>query len=153
MEQIKTPQQTANYYCQLAVKYATGFGKELNYSEDSVKDVEGILGFYSEDLHPGFLKKMMRKFLKENPSDAQISSMAIVWGSYIGEVFKRNAPVPCEWSVENVFGDGEVLHLKAGDSRLFPIEKAYKRLINGAEDSVWSFYTVFKEKFQETVKR
>ncbi|MBX9851089.1 MAG: hypothetical protein K2X86_04945 [Cytophagaceae bacterium] len=151
MGQIKTPQQTADYYCELAIKYATGFGKELNYSEESIKDVEGILGYYSEDLHPGFFKKIMRGILKENPSDAQISSMAIVWGSYIGEVFKRHAGASCEWAVENVFGEGEILHLKAGDSRLFPIEKAYKRLVNGTEDNVWSFYTVFKEKIKETV--
>ncbi len=79
-------------------------------------------------------------------------SIALVLGSYIGEVFIRNNPdLNCEWSYEDVFGDGgAVLHLKVSDkTRAFPIDKVVKRLTNGPEDNVKFFYDIAKKKFRE----
>ncbi|MBO9605565.1 MAG: hypothetical protein J7639_06425 [Paenibacillaceae bacterium] len=130
---------------QTAVKYAKSFGKTLDYSEASIKDVEEILDFYSKDLNPGFFKRTIRKISGKQPTANQIYSMATIWGTYLGEVIRIYHSNNCDWCLDNVFGDGEVLHLQIGQTKVFPIDKAYKRLINGAEDSVISFYDLGKD--------
>ncbi|WP_052339902.1 hypothetical protein [Gorillibacterium massiliense] len=129
-----------------AVEYAKSFGKNLDYSESSISDVEMILDYYSKELKPGFFKSLVRSITGNRPTANQTQSMAIIWGTYLGEVVRIHNSDKCNWYVENVFGDGEVLHLQIGDIKAFPIDKVYKRLTNGPEDNVVSFYNVVKYK-------
>ena len=71
--------------------------------------------------------------------------MALIRGSYLGEVLKRHIGQEAEWLQETVFDDEEVLHLQVGEWRVFPIDKVYKRFVNGSEDNVISFYDITKE--------
>jgi hypothetical protein len=128
-----------------AVEYAKSFDKVFNYSEDNIKDLEEILDYYSNDLKGSFLKNVFRKINKTMPTENQIYSMSLIWGSYLGQVLKKHINTELSWVEENVFGDGEIIHLKKDEeNRIFPIDKVYKRLINGKEDSIISFYEVIK---------
>jgi len=137
--------------CKTAIEYGKSFGKNLDYSESSIEDVEEILEFYSKDLKPGFVKSLLKRVAGKQPTDKQIQSMATIWGVYLGEVIRIHNSSNCNWFVENVFGDGEVLHLQIGEIKAFPIDKVMKRLMNGAEDNVVSFYDVIKSNVFEEI--
>ncbi|EMS69181.1 DUF3806 domain-containing protein [Ruminiclostridium cellobioparum] len=129
-----------------AVQYAREFSKNLDYSESSIGAVEEILEYYHNDLKGHFIKNILRKIKKEAPTDSQIWSMATIWGVYIGEVICKNSSNRCKWVYEDEFGTGAVLHIKVdNNNRVYPIDKAFKRLKNGPEDNVVSFYEVFKK--------
>ncbi|MGN7942277.1 hypothetical protein [Metabacillus sp. 22489] len=117
-----------------AIEYANSFDVVFTYSEKDVKDLEAILNYYSNDL----------KNTKDKPSKNQIYSMSLIWGSYLGELIIKYINPKLSWVKEDVFGDGEIIHLQDGDTRIFPIDKVYKRLINGEVDSIISFYDVMK---------
>ncbi len=135
---MKNPDKTAGKMCRTAIEYAKSFGIQLDYSEKSITSIEEILDYYHNDL----------KTANENnqgPTENQIWSMAVIWGSYIGELIKRYFPCSFKWVIEDVFGDGESLHLKDSDNaHIFPIDKVYKRLVNGKVDSIVSFYDAMK---------
>ncbi|MGG3801690.1 hypothetical protein [Metabacillus fastidiosus] len=118
-----------------AVEYANSFNKAFNYTEDDIKDLEEILDYYSNDLKDSM------------PTENQIFSMSLIWGSYLGQVLKMHVNSELNWVKEDVFGDGEIIHLKSGENRIFPIDKVSKRLINGKTDNIISFYEVIKEEF------
>ncbi|WHX38461.1 hypothetical protein QNH36_12130 [Mesobacillus sp. AQ2] len=118
-----------------AVEYAKSFDKDFNYKEDNIEDLEEILDYYSNDLK------------SEMPTENQIYSMALIWGAYLGQMIKEHVNPALNWVNEDVFDDGEIIHLKSGENRIFPIDKVYKRLINGKEDNIISFYKVIKEEF------
>jgi hypothetical protein len=127
----------ANHLSSKAVEYGKSFSKRLDFSSDSIKDIEEILDYYSNDL-----KKAPPN---EKPTHKQIWSMASIWGAYIGEVIKKRINNNCEWSTEEFMGSN-VLHLKIVSDRIFPLDKAYKRLVNGKEDNICSFFdTITKD--------
>ncbi len=131
---------------QKAVQYAKGFSKDLDYSESSLSAVEEILEYYHKDLKGNFTKNVLRKLKGEVPTASQIWSMATIWGIYMGEVICKNSSDRCKWVYEDEFGTGAVLHIKVdNNNRVYPIDKVFKRLKNGPEDNVLSFYDVFKK--------
>lgn len=111
-----------------AVEYAKSFQKNLDYSPLSIKDLEEILDYYANDL------------LKSRPTENQIWSMALIFGSYLGETMLKNGlrAKGFAWGRE----DTSTVPLLLGHdgSYITPNDKVYKRLVNGAEDSVLSFY-------------
>src|SRR4051812_45381159 len=60
-----------------AVQYATEHGKALDYTPDSVKSVEALLG----ELHESRAKRQL--------SDRDLNVQALHFGAYIGEVIRR----------------------------------------------------------------
>lgn len=122
-----------------AVEYAKSFNIVFNYTEDNIKDLEEILEYYSNDL-----KESM-------PTEKQIYSMSLIWGIYLGQLLRMHIDSELSWVKEDVFNDGEIIHLKYGDSRIFPIDKVHKRLINGKMDNVISFYEIIKKELSTEV--
>lgn len=141
--------QKVDSICNIAIENAKSFGKNLDFDKKSIIDVEEILDYLWKDLHKGFIKNIINKIKGEKPTETQIFSMASVWGTYVGEVMRREIGDRCIWVNENVSDFGVVMHIKLGGKRAFPIEKAYKRLINGPEDSVKFFYDVMIIKLLE----
>lgn len=136
-------QKEIDSLCEHAVAYAESFGVILDYSRTSIKEIEKILDYYSRDL--------AGRSHDEKPTERQIWSMAMIWGAYIGEVLRREIGQNCSWCFEDVFGDGEVLHIRLlnKDFRAFPIDKVYKRFINGSEDNVCSFFDIILQDLVE----
>lgn len=122
----KSFSDSIEYFSNTAIKYAQSFDKEFDYSEDSVKDLEEILDWYSNDIS------------ESNPTDNQIWSMAKIFGVYLGQVIIKNCGNGYVWCDT----DNSIPVIKKGELVIAPIDKVYKRLVYGPEDSVVSFYDV-----------
>ena len=78
----KTPQQLAENAQRLsetAVNYAKQCQRDLDYSEKTLPALEALLEDLSQDIP------------KSHPTESQIWSMALIFGSYLGEVMLRDA--------------------------------------------------------------
>ena len=118
----------AKKMCVTAIEYANEFNKNLDYSENSIADLEEILDRYSNDI------------AISKPTENQIWSMAIIFGSYLGETLLKNglSQKGFNWGKES--SSDIPLLIRNDGAYLTPIEKVYKRLVNGSGDSVVSFY-------------
>ena len=118
----------AQKMCCGAVEYAKSFGKNFDFSENSITDLEEILDFYSNDISVS------------KPTENQIWSMAVIFGSYLGQTILKNglSQKGYYWAKEG-YSNIPLLICKDG-GRLTPVDKVYKRLVNGCEDNVVSFY-------------
>lgn len=126
-------------YAEDAVALARGeFGIELDYSETSVHQVEEMLAKLHEELVPsGFWARMF----KLGPRPDQIDSVSKMFGGYIGEVFKRH--YGGEWVLDETSFPGETVYsFHTGGQTIWPHFKSGKRLINGPEDNVWTYYQI-----------
>jgi len=118
--------------CKTAIEYAKSFGVKLDYSSKSLKAVDyKILEYYSNDLSVS------------NPSEHQIWCMALIWGTYLGETLLGTGLTGFTWYLPPE-EDIPILIQKNNDlaTEITPIHKTYKRLVNGIEDSIVSFYDV-----------
>lgn len=104
------------------------FGVELDWSDESIGAVEEMLG----ELH---------EQIASAPSDDAIWSFAKAFGSYTGEVYRRNHGAT--WGIVVLDGDRFPGMQAAGSCQLFwPWGKAHNRLVNGPEDNVLHYYQV-----------
>ena len=112
----------------VAINYAKSFQKNFNYSKKSINELEEILDYYSNDIS------------KSHPTEDQIWSMAIIFGSYLGEVILKKglANKGYKWGKDN--SSNVPLLIKEDGSFITPNDKVYKRLVNGKEDNIISFY-------------
>ena len=117
-----------------AIDYASERGKKLDYSVESVKSVDALLG----ELH--------EVHAKGNLSDKDVKIHAPRFGAYIGEVIRRG--YGGTWAIDHsVAGPGSFpLHWKS-DS--FPVTWCGKRILNGEEDNVRvKFQVVTSDEYQ-----
>lgn len=118
----------AQKMCATAIEYANEFNKKLDYSENSITYLEEILDWYSKDISIS------------KPTEKQIWSMAIIFGSYLGETLLKNGLTKKGFVWGKEASSNVPLLIKDDGSYLAPNDKVYKRLVNGSEDSVVSFY-------------
>lgn len=110
---------------------AARLGRILDYSDESITAVEEILGLFE------------RHFQENGPDDQKIWNQAVLYGTYLGETLLRNGLAEkgyCWQLTEN----GLPVLAKDGSNQMSPITKAEKRIKNGPEDSVKSFFDVAK---------
>lgn len=111
---------------------------ELDYSVESLRIVERLLEIGGAGFDRG---------------DDSLRAIATMWGGYVGEVFRRR------WGGEWVFPeDGPfqkrlclIIHDATGlptgrEIALFPVERAYKQLVNGSEDGIWSYASALEDR-------
>lgn len=123
------------------------FRINLDFSEESLQQVETILDTYHKALPKGMML-VVGRVLKRAPSDEAVRRMALVWGGYIGEVIRRRWGG--EWTTEPNAPVGTALTLRVHEVEIFPPGKAYKRLTNGPEDNVWYYYQVLRRDMAPT---
>ncbi|MBQ9022094.1 MAG: hypothetical protein IJ113_08835 [Eggerthellaceae bacterium] len=113
---------------EIAIDYATDFGVNLDYSSTTVEPLENILDEYSNSIKI------------EQPSEIDIWRLSALFGAYLGEVMLRNglSEDGYRWGNDDM-GMYPVL-IGNNDFIIAPIDKVFKRLVNGAEDSVISFF-------------
>jgi len=111
-----------------AVQFAKERGKVLDYSPESIKAVDSLLG----ELHD------LRD--KQRLSNQDLNAHALHFGAYIGEVIRRK--FGGSWATDHpVAGPKSFpVHFLGGES--FPIGWCGKRILNGDEDNVWFKYEV-----------
>jgi hypothetical protein len=103
----------------------SGYGITLNYSPDSVKQVETVLA----------MKYNMQK--AQPMSERDVADAAHLWGAYIGEVMKRKRPA--HWMRDSSAAGEGALPIVFNDTgeESYPCVWVYHRLKNGEEDNVW----------------
>lgn len=119
-------------YADKAIKIAAQLDCVLDYSEESLKRMETILE---------------KPAARESESD--ISETCKIWGSYLGEVVRRR--FGGSWSIETYPGKQfATLALNVNESKLFPSMKMHRRITQGPEENVWSFYKMVRSRLEAT---
>lgn len=121
-------QQVAEAYAQDAVDFARNqFKLSLDWSDASVAHIEAMLAVLHEQMAAA------------KPSAEQIFQFAKLFGSYVGEVFRRNHGAT--WGITTLEGQSFPGLKASGAAGLFwPWGRAQNRIQNGPEDSVWHYY-------------
>ena len=103
------------------------FGVRLDFSDASIKEVESIL------------KRLHETISQAKPTEAQVLLFAKIFGSYVGEVFRRNHGA--QWGIvslgDRTFPGMQAEHTKAA---FWPWGRIQSRLTNGPEDNVWHYF-------------
>ncbi len=125
----------AGAYAEKAVALAQEFKARFDYSENSLMELESILAQLASDMPAG------------PPSAEDLTEICKMWGSYFGEVVRRR--FGGDWSIETYPGKQfATLTLNVACSKLFPSMKIHRRLTEGENDNVWSFYKMIKAKLE-----
>ncbi len=125
----------AAVYAEKAVVLAREFKARLDYSENSLMEVETILA------------QLARELPTAQPATEDLTEICKMWGSYFGEVVRRR--FGGEWSIETYPGKQfATLTLNVGGGKLFPSMKIHRRLTEGEADNVWSFYKMIKARLE-----
>jgi hypothetical protein len=112
------------------------FGIKLDYSVESIEQVEEMLGrLYDE--------------VARRKSSEGVRGLAMMCGAYIGESIRRTEP-DAKWEQDHpVAGEKSYpLHWQGGES--FPCGWCYNRIMNGPEDNIWHKYLVLKQDRENT---
>jgi hypothetical protein len=119
--------KVAEAYALDAVDFAkANFRIKLDWTDASIEKVEQILTAIHRDIP------------KSRPTEEEIFGMAKMFGSYVGEVFRRNHDG--QWGIIDNGGQKfPGLEQKDG-GRFWPWGKVNNRLVNGPEDNVWHYY-------------
>lgn len=121
-------------YAEDAVEFARkNFGVSLDYSNDSVRQVETM----AETLVQARPKNFVSKLFRKSPSEEEVQTVCKMLGGYIGEVYRRAKGG--DWGINEQF---QALGVHQGENWIFPPAKVHKRLTNGAEDNLWSYFSV-----------
>lgn len=116
-----------------AVEFARKhFGYELDYSLESIRQLELMLDRFHNDLPKG-----LRGWFKRGLSEKQISTWAKVFGGYLGETMRRQ--LGGTWIIGNEEPFDRVVCLKVHTTTCAPPLRAYKRMMNGPEDNVYDY--------------
>ena len=117
-------QQLKNEMSALAERIAQeGFGIHLNYSVESIKQVERILG----DVHRDY---------KSTHSEEGLQGIALEFGAYIVKVIEQHFG-SAEWQRNDASFGEDTFPLQWRGSTLFPVGWCMKRILDGAGDNVW----------------
>ncbi|MBC3919116.1 hypothetical protein H8L32_16615 [Undibacterium sp. CY18W] len=128
-------QKIAEAYSLDAVDYAKNqFGVRLDWTDASIEEVEKTLA----RMHSSYMETTPK------PTEAQVMQFAKAFGSYLGEVSRRNHGA--EWGIVNLFGQ-KFPGLKTSSGMLFwPWMKVSKRITLGSEEDVFFYYQAFLNK-------
>lgn len=105
-------------FCTEAVRTAAELGVTLNYQPEDIAQMEAII---------------MPKFSAWN--------LAAIFGIYLGETMLRQFAAEKGFRRGTPEGDFSVL-MKDDRNQMSPITKVHKRILNGEEDSIESFYRI-----------
>ena len=135
METHDSVSAMAGTYAHKAVEIARDFNARLDYSENSVMELEAILSRLALDMP------------QASPSSDDLTEMCKLWGSYFGEVIRRR--FGGDWSIETYPGKQfATLTLSVAGNKLFPSMKIHRRLTAGESENVWMFYKMVKAKLE-----
>jgi hypothetical protein len=138
MEREPTVADMMAAYAEDAVDHAqSAVGIALDYSPESIRNVEAVL----EKLHAALPKGFLGRLFGKGPSADDLDRVSKMYGGYVGEVIRRAGGG--EWVFDTEIMPGQkVICLTKGDTKIWPPAKVYKRLTNGPEDSVWHYSQV-----------
>jgi hypothetical protein len=121
-------QQIAEAYALDAVDFARDhFGLSLDGTDASIEQIETILTRFHDEMAAA------------SPTQETILQFAKMFGSYVGEVFRRNHGA--RWGMVTIGADTfPGMETDKVAARFWPWGRVQKRLVNGPEDNVWHYY-------------
>lgn len=132
-----TVEEKMKSFAKDAVKLGRDYEKNLDYTEDSIKEIEMIL----EMIHRSLPIDFKTKLVNPGPSEQQLATISKAFGTYIGEVIQKH--YGGNWSIEM-----NTIIFTIGETKLFLPAKVYTRIKNGSEDNVWNYYQLLKQDFE-----
>jgi hypothetical protein len=115
-------------YAQAAAQTAREqFRRDLDYSSESIEGLDEILVLVGES------------------PDLDIDFEVRLWGSYLGEVLRRRYAGGWEMT-KYPGGEMAVPAVEVRGSRLFPLMKVYRRLTEGEEEDLATFFSMVTER-------
>ncbi|HZR27732.1 MAG TPA: hypothetical protein VFA71_03050 [Terriglobales bacterium] len=131
-------------YAEEAVRMARQFNVELDYTEQSLEQVEQLLGQLHDELQNG---NMIDSAAPPQLDQQNVDEMSRIWGGYLGEVVRRR--FGGEWTIEKYpAGDFLIVTLNVNGAKVFPAMKIHKRLTNGAADDLLLFYRNVRDRLE-----
>lgn len=118
----------AKPYCENTIKFVQQFGKNFSCKSEDIADMEEILDIIHKD------------YINKDISEKTAEKIAISMGIYLGQVMLDSKLSECgyEWMVDN----NQPCLTKNDNNKMYPIAKVWKRITNGVEDNVKSFYDI-----------
>jgi hypothetical protein len=108
----------------IAENIAAEFNISLDYSLESIRKVEFVLGKVNE-------------YYKKLPSKEGMVGVALGFGAYIVKVIERHFG-PVKWRRDDpISGLKETFPLAWQGDQIYPVGWCLKRILNGPEDDVW----------------
>ncbi|WP_061534442.1 hypothetical protein [Collimonas arenae] len=131
----KNIQKIAETYALDAIQLAkTQLGISLDWTDDSIGEVEKAM----TSIHTSYMTTSPR------PTDEQVMLFATRYGSYVGEVYRRNHGA--EWGMVTLGGQKfPGLQTKSGIN-FWPWARISNRIVDGAENNVLDYYKVLLKK-------
>lgn len=115
-------------YSQAAAQVAREqFRRDLDYSSESIEGLDEILVLVGES------------------PELDIDFEVRLWGSYLGEVLRRRYAGGWEMT-KYPGGEMAVPAVEVRGSRLFPLMKVYRRLTEGEEEDLATFFAMVTER-------
>jgi hypothetical protein len=111
------------------------FGVELDYSDESIRDLERVAETLFRTMPPA----------EQRDDDFQLACRQFTdqTGAYLGEVMRRSHGARWGYAAE---ANAKTLGmLTARGTIVLPIIRAQKRLTNGKEDDIWSYFKTLSE--------
>jgi hypothetical protein len=100
----------------------------LDWSDASIQHVESAMD------------RFHREATKAKPTPDQVMQFAKMFGSYIGEVYRKNHGAT--WGLVEMDGKRfPGLKAQASETTFWPWGRARNRLVRGGEDNVWHYYS------------
>jgi len=111
-----------------AIECADDFNRNFDFTPGSIKDLEQILDYYSDDIRGNSFE------------EKEISDLANIFGSYLGQVLlnQRFEKEGYCWAKAK---KSNFLVLKKDRHTISPVEKVYKRLLMGPKENIITYYT------------
>ena len=100
----------------------------LDWSDASIQHLESVMD------------RFQRETAKARPTPEQVMQFAKMFGSYIGEVYRKNHGA--SWGLVEMDGQRfPGLKGQSSDTTFWPWGRARNRLVDGAENNVWHYYS------------
>jgi hypothetical protein len=127
--------EIAEAYSLDAVDHAKNAGIRLNWSDQSIAKVEAILEILHEEMS------------RAKPSAEQVFTFAKMYGSYTGEVFRKNHGGT--WGMVTINEDSfPGMEATKASVSFWPWGRVRNRILNGPEDNVWHYYQALLRKLE-----
>lgn len=131
------------FLAQRLVKEFEALDIRLDYSVESLRLIEDYINKNSTG----------SKFKKNSFFASDTDSKTFALGAYLGEVIRKNS-VGVRWNTENSESPIDYIQETPDGSKAFTINKAFKRIYNGEEDSIHHFAVVMLRdlfKFEDAI--
>jgi hypothetical protein len=109
------------------------FQVELDWSDASIQEIEKVMDTFS------------RRARSAKPTEEQVMGFAKMFGSYVGEVYRKNHGAA--WGMVEMNGQTlPGLKTELDGTLFWPWGRARNRLIDGVENNVWHYYSQLPKK-------